>query len=144
MADIVSQDKRSEIMSAIKNKNTKPEILVRKALHHKGFRFRLHCKNLAGKPDIVLSRYKTVILVNGCFWHGHNCHLFKWPKSNIEFWKEKINGTKGRDKKNIQALESIGWQVITIWECSLRGQTDEYINNFINDIAKQIKTNIKT
>ena len=90
MVDVVTPEKRSAMMSGIKGKNTKPEFIVRKALFKRGFRYTLHNKNLPGKPDLVFARYKAVVFVNGCFWHGHNCHLFKWPKSNPEFWKEKI------------------------------------------------------
>ena len=91
---------RSWNMSRIRSKDTKPEILVRKAIHAKGYRFRLHEKKLPGKPDLVLAKHRLVIFVNGCFWHGHDCHLFKWPKSRVDFWKEKISGNKNRDLKN--------------------------------------------
>lgn len=144
MADIVSQEKRSKMMSGIKGKDTKPEITVRKALHKKGFRFRLHDRNLPGKPDIVLPKYRTVVLINGCFWHGHNCNLFKWPKTNRFFWEDKINSTKARDEKNIKHLENQGWHVITVWECSLRGKSIEAIEATINLLANEIKGNIKS
>lgn len=143
MADIVSPQKRSEMMSGIRGKDTKPEILVRKALHKKGFRFRLHSRQLPGKPDIVLPKYKTVILVNGCFWHGHDCHLFKWPKSNFEFWKNKISETKSRDIKNKTSLENAGWNVITMWECQLRGHSTDSMNSTFDGLAEKIKSNIK-
>lgn len=113
---------RSQNMSAIGGKNTQPEILVRKLLHRKGFRFRLHRKDLPGTPDIVLPRYKTVIFVNGCFWHGHRCHLFKWPKTNQGFWKEKILKNISRDECSVNELRESGWRIIVVWECCLKGK----------------------
>lgn len=108
-------------MSHIRSKDTKPEQLVRQALWHKGFRYRLHVKDLPGKPDIVLPKYKTAIFVNGCFWHGHKgCKDFVIPKSNTVFWLDKIGKNKNRDEQNITALISAGWKVITIWECELK------------------------
>jgi len=116
--DIVSRRKRSKMMAGIGHKDTKPEIRVRKFLHANGFRFRLHRKDLPGKPDIVLPKLNTIIFVNGCFWHRHNCkkgrHL---PKSNADFWKDKLEKNKIRDRKNAKALRDSGWQVLIIWEC---------------------------
>ena len=124
-------------MSAIKGKNTKPEILVRKALHAAGFRFRLHEKKLPGKPDIVLPQYKTVIFVHGCFWHGHDgCDKFKWPKTRGRFWKNKIGGNQKRDTANKILLLSANWRVATIWECAL-GEFNERPR--ANVIRKMIK-----
>ncbi len=120
MADIFSKQKRSEIMSKISGKETKPEITVRKFLFAHGFRYRKNVKDLPGKPDIVLPKYKTVIFINGCFWHGHNCPAGKLPESNREFWEKKINENKKRDKKNYQKLREKGWKVIIIWECQLK------------------------
>ncbi|GAA4465421.1 very short patch repair endonuclease [Nemorincola caseinilytica] len=112
---------RSSKMSKIKGRDTKPEILVRKFLFSRGFRYRIHCKKLPGKPDIVLTKYRTVILVNGCFWHAHNgCRLNKIPRSNVEFWTNKLQSNMQRDKENEKGLEKLGWKVITIWECQLR------------------------
>mgnify|MGYP001300842414 CR=1 FL=1 len=116
--DIVSKEKRSIMMSGIKGKDTHPEIAVRKFLHANGFRFRLHRKDLPGKPDIVLPKLNTIIFVNGCFWHRHNCKKGKHlPKSNVDFWKDKLEKNKIRDRKNATALRDSGWQVLTIWEC---------------------------
>lgn len=108
-------------MSAIKSNDTKPEMLVRKYLHSMGLRYGLHNKKLPGSPDIVLRKYKTVIFINGCFWHGHdNCRYYRLPKSNIEFWQTKINRNRERDKRDIEALRKRGWRVIVVWECELR------------------------
>lgn len=119
MSDIFSLQKRSDIMSKIGGKNTKPEILVRKFLFSKGFRYRINVKTLPGKPDIVLPKYKTVIFINGCFWHGHNCKKGKLPSSNIDFWREKISNNKSRDDKNSDLLIKLGWKVIIIWQCEI-------------------------
>lgn len=135
MVDVVSPSKRSEMMSGIKGKNTKPEIIVRKALFKRGFRYRLHHKGLPGKPDLVFPKYKAVIFVNGCFWHGHNCHLFKWPKSNPQFWKEKIMGNKERDRKNTKLLSKQNWRVKTIWECALKGKSPNEIEKEIDNLS---------
>ena len=121
MADVHSPETRSFNMSQIKGKNTKPEELVRHYLFSQGFRYRKNVSTLPGKPDIVLPKYKTCILVNGCFWHKHEgCKYFVWPKNNAEFWKNKLASNKERDQKNIGLLESMGWRVITIWECELK------------------------
>tara|TARA_Y100001949_G_C15911456_1_gene297026 strand:- start:7 stop:399 length:393 start_codon:yes stop_codon:yes gene_type:complete len=108
-------------MSQIKGKNTKPEILVRKILHSNGFRYRLHVNDLPGKPDIVLPKYKTVIFVHGCFWHGHkDCKYFVKPKTNTDWWLNKISKNIENDKKNVQILKYNGWEVIILWECELK------------------------
>ena len=111
---------RSEIMSRIKSKNTKPEILVRSYLHREGFRFVLNKKDLPGKPDIVLPKHKTCIFVNGCFWHAHDCKNFKMPKTNVDFWKDKFQNNKKRDKRKSRQLRNSGWRVLTVWECEVR------------------------
>jgi len=121
MADVHNTQTRSYNMSQIKGKNTKPEILVRKFLFANGYRYRLHNKKLPGKPDIVMPKYKTVIFVNGCFWHGHNeCSYFVVPKTRTEWWLNKISVNKENDNKNKTLLETAGWQVITIYECQLK------------------------
>lgn len=121
MADVHTPEQRSYNMSRIHGKNTKPEELVRKYLFSQGFRYRKNDARLPGKPDIVLPKYKTVIFVNGCFWHGHEgCKYFVWPKNNEDFWKEKIGGNIQRDSRNHQLLTEQGWNVITIWECELK------------------------
>lgn len=123
MADIVDPRKRSEMMAGIRAKNTKPELVVRRLLHSLGYRFRLHHKDLPGKPDIVLPKWKTAIFVHGCFWHGHeNCPLFRLPKSRTEFWAAKIAANRERDAKVKGDLNKLGWKIIEIWECSSKGR----------------------
>lgn len=111
------------MMSGIKGENTKPELLIRRGLHARGFRFRIHPKNITGKPDLVLPRYHAAIFVNGCFWHWHDCHLFKLPRTRPEFWKEKLNSNRKRDDRVRSSLLDEGWRVLTIWECALKGRS---------------------
>ena len=121
MADVHTATQRSFNMSRIKGKNTKPEMLVRKFLHANGYRYKLHDKQLPGKPDIALPKYNTVIFVHGCFWHGHtNCKYFTVPKTRTKWWTDKINGNKANDEKAVKALKKDGWKVITVWECKLK------------------------
>lgn len=115
---------RSENMAAIPSKNTKPEIKIRKALHHLGYRYRLHHKDLAGTPDIVLKKYHTVLFVHGCFWHCHDCKYFHWPKSNLEYWQPKILKNVERDTRHTLELLDLGWKVCIWWECSTRNAQD--------------------
>lgn len=120
MADIVSPETRSRMMSGIRGKDTKPELVVRRLLHRLGYRFRLHRKDLPGRPDIVLPKWKTVVFVNGCYWHGHeNCELFRTPKTRSEFWQAKIAGNRMRDERNYRQLRDAGWQVVLVWECAV-------------------------
>lgn len=137
MSDIFSQTKRSDIMSKISSKDTKPEILVRKFLFSNGFRYRINVKTLPGKPDIVLPKYKTIIFVNGCFWHGHTCKKGKLPSSNTDFWKEKISNNRLRDDKNSDLLVKLGWKVIIIWQCEI-SKIDNRIE-ILNKLLKDIK-----
>ncbi len=121
MADCHSKETRSYNMSRIRSKNTKPEEIVRKHLFSQGFRYRKNDSRLPGKPDIVLPKYKTVIFVNGCFWHGHTgCRYFVWPKSNVDFWRSKIDGNIERDSTNYTRLTDMGWRILVIWECELK------------------------
>ena len=143
MSDTLSQTQRSYNMTRIRGKNTKPELLVRKGLHARGFRFRLHNKKLPGSPDIVLSKYGVAIMVNGCFWHGHKgCRYATKPKSNIEFWETKIARNKHRDEVTAAHLEALGWTVITIWECELRtsSQLDDRLNTLTEEIRRAYET----
>jgi DNA mismatch endonuclease (patch repair protein) len=120
--DIVSAAKRSEMMSGIKGKNTKPERIIRLALHSAGFRYRLHQKDLPGKPDMVFPKHRAVIFVHGCFWHGHDCPLFKMPSTRPEFWGPKIARNKELDYIHNHNLIEKGWRVAVVWECSIRGR----------------------
>jgi len=122
MTDIVDPATRSRMMSGITAKNTKPELMIRKLLFNSGFRYRLHNRSLKGTPDIVLKKYRAVIFVNGCFWHGHNCHLFRLPKSRTEFWKKKIQSNRERDAINRKILREEGWRVGLVWECTVKGK----------------------
>jgi DNA mismatch endonuclease (patch repair protein) len=121
MVDIVDAATRSRMMSGIRGRNTKPELLIRSLLHRRGFRFRLDARDLPGRPDIVLPRYGAVIFVHGCFWHGHDCPLFKWPQTRPDFWREKIGRNLANDEKSRAALLAAGWRVGVVWECALRG-----------------------
>ena len=120
MADNLSKDVRHKNMSHIRSKNSKPEEIVRKYLFSKGFRYRKNDSRLPGKPDIVLPKYKTVIFINGCFWHKHDCGRFVWPSSNEEYWRPKILGNVARDQRNYELLREMGWKVLVVWECELR------------------------
>jgi len=126
VADVHTIEQRRYNMQQIKATNTKPEMLVRKFLHTNGFRYSLHKKTLPGKPDIVLPKYKTVIFIHGCFWHGHsNCKYFTIPKTRTEWWSNKINSNKANDVKAVKALKKEGWKVIVIWECKLKSKKKE-------------------
>lgn len=119
--DVFDPATRSRVMSRIRGKNTSPELLVRRFCHRAGLRFKLHVKTLPGCPDLVFPRYKSVVFVHGCFWHQHdNCHVGRLPKSNSEFWSNKLLGNRARDLRNESILISLGWQVIVVWECSLQ------------------------
>lgn len=123
MADIVPAAVRSRMMAGIRATNTKPEMLLRKALHGAGFRFRLHDPKLPGKPDMVFARYRATLFAHGCFWHGHDCHLFKMPSSRTDFWQAKIERNRLVDERTRTQLLASGWRVGVIWECALRGRT---------------------
>lgn len=126
-------------MSGIKGKNTKPELIIRRALFAAGFRYRLHDAKLAGRPDLVFSKYKTALFINGCFWHGHYCSLFRIPASNKEFWTNKIYRNQENDRTNKNILISAGWRVVTIWECSMRGKQRLKLDELINTVSGFIK-----
>lgn len=135
--DVHDKNTRSYNMSRIKGKNTQPEELVRKYLFSKGFRYRKNDKRYPGKPDIVISKYKTIIFVNGCFWHKHEgCKYFVWPKTNQDFWKNKIETNVQRDQNNYAELEAQGWKVIVIWECEIRSKTKREMR--LDLLAKEI------
>ena len=143
MLDKLTPSQRHCCMSRIRGKNTKPEILVRKGLHARGFRFRLHNKKLPGSPDVVLPKYGVAIMVNGCFWHGHKgCRYATKPKTNVEFWETKIARNRHRDEVTTAHLEALGWTVITIWECELRtsSQLDDRLNTLTEEIRRAYET----
>lgn len=139
MADVHSTEIRSFNMSQIKGKDTKPEILVRKFLFSNGIRYRLHDKKLPGKPDMVFPKYKKVVFIHGCFWHGHeNCKYFVVPKTRTEWWLNKINSNKKKDTESVYALKKQGWKVITIWECELKPNTK---NKKLKSILREFQNN---
>ena len=142
MPDKFSRETRSRMMSGIKNKNTKPELLIRSELFRKGFRYTLHNGKLPGKPDLVLKKYSAAILINGCFWHGHNCKYFKWPKSNQEFWKSKINGNIQNDIIIKEKLRTMGYRICIFWECVTRDEALFYKN--MTKLIKWLHGNRKT
>ena len=122
MADVVSAEVRSRMMAGIRGKNTKPEMIIRRGLHAKGFRYLLHDKRLPGKPDLVFPKRRAVIFIHGCFWHGHNCHLFKWPKTRKGFWRKKIERNRHLDANSTLQLRRLGWRCGLVWECSIKGR----------------------
>ncbi|MVT41480.1 DNA mismatch endonuclease Vsr [Chitinophaga oryziterrae] len=136
MADVHSQEVRSFNMSKIKGKDTKPELLVRKFLFSHGFRYRLHDKKLPGKPDMVFPKYKTVLFINGCFWHGHDgCKYFVVPKTRTEWWLNKITGNKNKDVEHMLELKENGWNVIIVWECQLKpSERDVTLQTLLNEL----------
>jgi DNA mismatch endonuclease (patch repair protein) len=140
MADIVPADVRSRMMAGIRGTNTKPELLLRKGLHARGFRFRLHDRALPGKPDIVLPRYRAVILAHGCFWHGHDCHLFRWPSTRPEFWQAKIERNRMVDARSEAALTDAGWRQGIVWECALKGRTRLPLEDVIDACADWLRS----
>ncbi|RYC30284.1 DNA mismatch endonuclease Vsr [Lichenibacterium minor] len=121
MADVLTPEQRRLNMSRIRGKDTKPELILRKGLHAAGFRYRLHAKDLPGRPDMVFTRFRAVIMVHGCFWHGHSCPMFKLPTTRREFWVAKIAGNQQRDEQALMRLATASWRVLTVWECSLKG-----------------------
>jgi len=139
--DVHEPEVRSYNMSQIKGKDTKPEMIVRKFLFSKGFRYRLHVKTLPGKPDIVLPKYKTVIFVHGCFWHGHEgCKYFVVPKTRTDWWLNKINTNKTKDQKTIALLKKANWIIIILWECELKSYSKEKtLNNLLTCLLKNTK-----
>jgi len=121
MVDVLTPEQRRLNMSRIRGKDTRPELILRRRLHAMGLRFRLHRKDLPGRPDMVFPRYRAAVLVHGCFWHGHDCPLFKWPATRREFWAAKIEGNRARDLRDLAGLAAAGWRVLVVWECALKG-----------------------
>lgn len=135
MADVVDSTTRSRMMSGIRGRDTGIELAVRKALHARGFRYRLAVRTLPGRPDIVLPRWHAVILVHGCFWHAHDCGLYRIPTTRPEFWRAKLEGNSARDARNESALLNAGWRVATVWECALRGKGKHAIHHIIDRLV---------
>ena len=133
MPDVVDKATRSRMMSGIRAKNTRPELFLRKGLHAFGFRFRLHVKDIPGKPDIVLPKYRALIVIHGCFWHGHDCRYFKTPQTNRDFWISKIASNALRDKRNMELQLGLGWRVLVVWECAVRASMKE--NSVVNCVS---------
>ena len=140
MADIVDPATRSRMMSGIRGKNTKPELTIRKALHARGFRYGIHCKDLPGNPDLCLPKYRAVIFVHGCFWHGHDCHLFKWPKTRPEFWRDKIGRNCAVDAAALARLGETNWKIATVWECALKGRTRLQLEDVVASLERWLRS----
>nr|WP_301178445.1 very short patch repair endonuclease [Pseudomonas putida] len=141
LVDIVDAVTRSRMMSGIKGKNTSPELIIRKALHARGFRFRIHTAHLPGKPDLILPKFKAAIFVHGCFWHGHNCRYFKPPKTRTDFWMGKIEKNKVRDAMQIAKLNEAGWRTLIIWECAIRKMKSENSTSLIDTVTAWLSQN---
>jgi DNA mismatch endonuclease (patch repair protein) len=135
MADVLTPEQRRLNMSRIRGTNTKPELMLRRGLHARGIRFRLHRKDLPGCPDLVFLRFRAVILVHGCFWHGHNCPMFKLPATRVEFWTTKIASNKARDDRALNKLAASGWRTLVLWECALRGPARQPFECILDDIG---------
>lgn len=144
MPDVHDTATRSKNMAAIKGSHTKPEMQVRKAMHAAGLRYRLHVRELPGKPDLVFPRRKAVVFVHGCFWHHHDCHLFKWPGTRKEFWKSKIDRNVANDARAESGLLVAGWRVATVWECALKGKTRLNEADAMRRLAGWIQSDRKT
>jgi DNA mismatch endonuclease (patch repair protein) len=144
MVDVLTPEQRRLNMSRIRGKDTKPELLLRRGLHALGLRYRLHCKDLPGRPDIVFPRYRVAVLVHGCFWHGHDCPLFKLPATRREFWQAKIEGNRARDGRDLAALAAAGWSVLVVWECALKGPARRPEAEVLQDCATFVKSHPAT
>jgi DNA mismatch endonuclease, patch repair protein len=135
MTDVLTPTQRRLNMSRIRGKDTKPELLLRRGLHARGFRFRLHRRELPGCPDLVFPRFRTVIFVHGCFWHGHDCLMFKLPATRAEFWAAKIAGNRKRDARALEGLSARGWRILIVWECAFRGRTRRPVDEVLDHVA---------
>jgi DNA mismatch endonuclease (patch repair protein) len=137
--DVLTTEQRRLNMSRIRGKDTKPELLLRRGLHAAGLRFRLHAAGLPGKPDMVFPKYHAVVLIHGCFWHGHECPLFRLPATRPEFWAKKISGNRERDQRTAKALQLAGWRQLSVWECSLKGSARRPLTEVVDYCAAFIK-----
>jgi len=142
MTDVHSPEARSKNMQAIRSADTKPELIVRKRLHAEGLRYRLGGAGLCGRPDLVLPRYKAVIFIHGCFWHGHYCSYFKLPNTRRDFWEKKIHGNRDRDAKVVAMLEALGWRVAVVWECAIKKAARVSSNTTFSSLISWLKTGI--
>lgn len=133
--DVLTPEQRRLNMSRIKGRDTAPEMIIRRALHARGFRYRLHDNRLPGRPDLVFPKHHAAIFIHGCFWHGHDCHLFKWPATRREFWREKIGRNRLRDEKAERELRALGWRTLVIWECQMKGRKNKF-NELIDGWAE--------
>ncbi len=140
MPDVVSPEVRSRMMAGIRGKNTKPEMILRRGLHRAGFRFLLHDRVLPGKPDMAFPRRRAVIFAHGCFWHGHDCYLFKWPSSRVEFWRAKIERNREIDARAVDALLARGWRTGVVWECALKGRERLPVESVIECCADWLRS----
>ncbi|MGE0281638.1 MAG: very short patch repair endonuclease [Rhizobiaceae bacterium] len=136
--DTISKERRSWVMARIRSKDTGPEIQIRRGLHALGFRFRLHSSRFPGKPDLVLPKYRAVVFVHGCYWHGHDCGEAKLPASNQDYWSPKIARTRARDQRHLESVAAAGWRSLTIWECALRGKRRRSVETVVGEAARWI------
>ena len=136
LVDNVDAAARSRMMAAVKSKDTAPELAIARALHRRGFRYRKHVAKLPGKPDLVFPKYRAVVLVHGCFWHGHDCGMYRLPQTRTEFWREKVQSNRRRDRLVREGLCGAGWRCITVWECALRGPEKRGLDELIDQIAE--------
>lgn len=137
--DVLTPEQRRLVMSRIRGKDTRPEMLMRRGLHGRGLRYRLHGKGLPGRPDLVFPRYRTVVFVHGCFWHGHGCSLFKWPKTRAAFWKGKIDRNIERDREAMAALKVDRWRALVVWECALKGKQKRALSDVLDGAESFIR-----
>ena len=136
MPDVHTPRIRSKNMAAIRSRDTSPELIVRRRLHARGYRFRLHVKDLPGTPDLVFPKFRAVIFIHGCFWHRHGCSLFRVPRTRTEFWDTKLTGNAARDRRDLASLKGLSWRTAVVWECSLRGKTRipaEVVTDFLSE-----------
>ena len=142
MVDVVSKEKRSRMMSGIRGKNTKPERQIARMLHASGLRYRLHRKDLPAKPDLVFPKYRAAVLVHGCFWHGHDCHLFRLPSTRPDFWQTKIEANRKRDAATERALVELGWRLGIVWECAMKGKSAQPAGEFLCQCAEWLGSSL--
>lgn len=135
LVDVVDVRTRSRMMAGIRGRNTRPELTIRRGLHRRGFRYRLHSRVMPGRPDLVLPKYRAVIFVHGCFWHGHDCRYFRWPSTRPEFWRQKIRGNQRRDRDVQRRLGKAGWRCLVVWECALRDRSPHEVEEVVRRIS---------